>query len=66
MTTPREQLAKLVFFASHPASKTEWLEQDWNDLGIAGVARYEHLADAIIAAGWTPPPPATNNTHTNN
>ncbi|ACV09936.1 hypothetical protein [Jonesia denitrificans] len=55
MTTPREQLAKLIFFHDNCDTPRENLETDWRN--NPPVTDYTWpIADAIIAAGWQPPP----------
>lgn len=69
MSTPREQLAELmegheIYQGLNP--ETSELQSMCSSCPIT-FEHYDykamdlHLADAIIAAGWTPPTPATNN-----
>lgn len=56
MTTPGEQLAKLIFIADNLYIPTNTLETDW-ETGDPEIVDYAYkIADAIIQAGWTPPP----------
>jgi hypothetical protein len=59
----RDNLAALILAALHDGGQTEsahaWVA-DWGSLDsqpIDGNVNLLAVADAIIAAGWTPPPP---------
>lgn len=63
MNTPREQLAAVIYGRLNPTFKNEkWLET------VDGSPNRQSFwaADAIIAAGWTPPSPDTLNPHAEN
>ncbi len=63
MTTPREQLAEVIYGRLNPTFKNEkWLGT------VDGSPNRQSFwaADAILAAGWQPPIPDSPNTLTNN
>lgn len=64
MTTPREQLAKLIFFTDNRLIPTPEIEKGWKRDDNTHYAYT--IADAIIQAGWTPPPTPAHNTLTDN
>ncbi|WP_333810782.1 hypothetical protein [Timonella senegalensis] len=66
MTTPREQLAKIAYSADNQDLPADIMEGEWKT-GSPEIVDYAYaIADAIIAAGWTPPIPETHNPATEN
>lgn len=64
MTTPREELARMIefheietFYEDGRCGCGKWVDRDKDS---------EHVADALLQAGWTPPPVETYNTLTEN
>jgi hypothetical protein len=68
MTTPREQLKKTLkahaFTKEYPLSG--FIECACGHRTGHYTGQLDHVADAIIQAGWTPPPIPAHNTTTDN